>query len=76
MISYTRELDKICKAGVAQYLTRPHDSSARRVHHKSIIINSDFFCAGIYVDNPGCEAILQTSCKGWYGICFVQNDVR
>lgn len=71
MISYTRELDKICEVGVAQHLT------THRIAAYTVRIDSDFFCAGIYVDDPGCEAILETVCKvGWYGICFVQNDVR
>jgi hypothetical protein len=71
MISYTRELDKICKVGVAQHLT------THRLATYTVLIDSDFFCAGIYVDDPGCEAVLETGCKvGWYGICFVQNDVR
>jgi hypothetical protein len=71
MISYTRELDEFCKVGVAQHLTT-HGLAAY-----TVLIDSDFFCAGIYVDDPGCKAILETGCKvGWYGICFVQNDVR
>ena len=70
MISYTRELDKFCKVGVAQHLT------THRLATYAVLIDSYFFGVGIYVDDPGCEAILETGCKvGWYGICFVQNDV-
>ena len=71
MISYTRKLDEICKVGVAQYL------ATHRLAAYTVLIDSDFFCVGIYVDDPGCEAILETGRKmGWYGIRFVQNDVR
>lgn len=70
MISYTRKFDKFCKVGVAQHLT------THRVAAYTVLIDSDFFCVGIYCDNPRCEAILETRCKvGWYGICIVQNNV-
>jgi hypothetical protein len=70
MISYTRELDKFCKVGVSQHL------ATHRLAAYTDPIDGDFFGACIYVDDPGCEAILETGCKlGWYGICFVQNDV-
>ena len=71
MIPYTRELDEFCKVGVAQHL------ATHRLAAHAALIDRDFFCVGIDVDDPRREAIAETSRKkGRHGIFIVQNDVR
>lgn len=71
MISYAPELDEFCKVGVTQHLT------THRLASYTVLIDRDSFSAGIHIYDPRCEAILEASCKmGWYGICFIQNNVR
>jgi hypothetical protein len=66
MIPYTRELDEFCKVGMALHLT------THRLAAHAALVDGDFFCAGIDVDDPRREAIPETSCEmGWHGICFI-----
>ena len=63
MISYTRELDELCKVGVPQHLT------THRLAAYTTLVNGDFFGARIYVDDSGREAVAEARRKvWWYGI--------
>lgn len=60
MISYTRQLDELCKVGVPQHLT------AHSLAADTALVYRDLFGSRIYIDDSGREAVTEARRKVWW----------